>query len=226
MKRLRTVVLAAILAFSKPIKAQVFRVGPQMGGTWSTITNDSAKTVGAYSPGISYVLNMSEHVVLEGGVNYSRKGGLWHRVYEDVHQFTYATKLQYAEAPLLVSWFFNDDKKRFRPSVGAGVTAAYLVKGERLQQYTHLLDGYTSEVREWDKTKAWKRWDLGATGMAGVNYRMRNRSWITAKAGYTVGQLPVYLSGGLKKVTNRTFFAGASWQIPIGEYRERGYLFR
>lgn len=226
MKRLRVVVLAAILAFTKPATAQVFRIGPQAGRTVSVMTNDSAKIKQASMIGASYVLNMSEHLVVEGGLNYAQKGGDWKKTAEEVHQFSYSVKLHYAEAPVILSWFFNDDKKRFRPSIGAGITPAFLVKGVRLSQYNDLSNGYATDVMREDLNKKFNRWDVGATGTAGVNYKMKNRSWLSARIGYSVGQLPLYFEKGLEKISNRSAFIHASWQIPIGEYQERSYVFR
>ena len=226
MRTVRILFLTLAIAFSKPGKAQVFRAGPHVGVTVSHISNDSAKAVTAATAGGWYVLNLSEHVIVEGGLSYTRKGGDWKRTDEEVYQFAYSERLHYAEAPVIFSWFFNDDKDRFRPSVGVGATPAYMMSGVRLSQYSDLSNGYSTDIERTSLNKRYKRWDLGATAAAGVNYKTRSRHWLAARIGYTAGQLPVYFTRGINKVTNRNVFIHASWQIPIGEYQERGYIIR
>jgi hypothetical protein len=216
MKTIRILVLAAIIGLLKPSNAQVFRMGPQLGRTSSTMTNDSARAVQATSFGASYVVNLTEHVAVEGSVDYMQKGGKWFHIYDEIHKFDFVSKMHYVEAPVLASWFFNDSKAKLRPSVGVGATPAYMAKAEMITQYNNIETSYYMEPVKTNISKRYKRFDIGLTGAAGVNYRMKHRNWISARAGYTLGMIPLYYGRELKPVINKHIFINASWQIPIG----------
>jgi hypothetical protein len=226
MKTIRILVLALTLTFPGQGSGQVFRIGPTAGISVSKMTNDSAHAVTGVTIGGSYVFNLSQHVIVEGGLGYLRKGGDWKRTDKGVYQFAFSERLHYAEAPVILSWFFNDDKDRFRPSAGLGITPSYMISGARLQQYNDLSNGFSTDIHRSSVDKKYKRWDIGITGTAGVNYRTKSRHWLAARIGCTAGQLPFYYMRGLKKVTHRHMFINASWQIPVGEYTERGYVLR
>ena len=198
----RTLLSIALLSFlGSHSFAQTLSIGPTVGLNISTIQG-SEVTKGILGMNVGGFANYSinEHFGLSAKLLYSQLGANYT---DDVDLI----RLHYLQVPLSAVYYFGDNGSKVRPKVFAGPYFGALLKGKNKAG---------DEILGTDLKPAFTPIDFGGQVGAGLNYLVKDRTWLNIDAGLGRSFNDVFKASN-NTYHNFNFNLNLGISFPVGE---------
>jgi outer membrane protein W len=155
----------AIVAVAFMAQAQRLSLGPTAGFGHSWITNmpGDGKFNPSWNVGATFVYSSMSHWGIGLDAKYSAEG-----VKKETSLGTYEVNANYLRIPIKGYYFFNEYGNPVRPKIFLGPSLGFLIGDD-------------------DSKNAFKGFDFGLLGGAGINFRIADRTWLNTDITYTHG---------------------------------------
>lgn len=170
-KMLRSLFLFVILILCNIsiTKAQTLSIGPVLGANFSKISKlDNAKTRTGLSAGVFANYSIDEHFGLNVKLIYSQLG-------TKLDNTTESTRLNYIQLPISGVYFFGESGNRVRPKIFLGPYVGFLLSAT---------DTNGNDIVDANGNDYYKKVDFGGQVGVGLNYRIKDRTWLNVDASY------------------------------------------
>ncbi len=162
-----------------------FSIGPRLGANLSTFNMDeNTEADSRFGPlaGVFFLFSMHEMWGISADLLYSAKGAdAWDRPFpglNGVGGFVETnTRLDYLHLPVQANLFFNVGMEDFRPKIGLGPYASFLMNSSSTN-----LGGTAVDVNG-----SFASWDFGLVGSIGFNYLISPNVWLNTDLRYIHG---------------------------------------
>lgn len=144
-----------------------------VGPSWMA-TSQQVAVSPAYALGTTFTFSKQVDWAFGGGLGYSMEGAQVGDALGNQHYY----RLQYIRAPFKVFYFLSHYGQKVRPKIGIGANYGYLLHTKEYPSTRENNNVHASQI---------KNYDVGATGLVGLNICLAHRLNFDTEIGYYHG---------------------------------------
>lgn len=206
MKNCTILLLLLTLGLSNAFSQENVSIAPIAGVSLANLHGDIANT------------DTKAGLTIGGFYNYSSKTGfgfsgqlLFTQLGAQTMNKSDEINLNYIQAPLLFTFFFGRYGDRLRPKLFVGPSLNFLVSAKN--KNGNNIDGNSNN-------SVYNVFDLGISGVGGLNYELSSKVWLNLGVRYGLGLLDV-TKDPTTSIQNRNFGINFGLSFPLGTYNKR-----